>query len=378
MSNTLSRQILPKKRSFWVLNRQYEEVFNALRSGVIVFRHPLGALTLCICLLLTLNLHGCGQVYRDGAQHQWLVNFARYSAVPVVDVADAGLPQNAFVGTIQTRLSGKLLEPELGELSGLASSSRANTMWAINDSGNSPVLYEISQAGVPMGRFALPFPNVDWESLDRFQYQGQSWLLVADTGDNLSRRKQSVLVVVAEPKSGEPIDRDSTRRVIFSYVDGPQNVESVAVSERDNAVYFVSKRASSPVLFSLPLDEVMAANTSLVASRAGEVHPLYFNYNDNVIERLVAGRWLLGPTGFDIGENERFAVVANYRHVYLFRKRQSETWAAALTRKPDIIADHRLAQSESVAFTDADKVIVGSEGVHAPLLTIDGQTGKSK
>jgi len=216
----------------------------------------------------------------------------------------------------------------------------------------------------------------DWESLDRFDYEQQSWLLVADTGDNLARRQSSVLYVVAEPGAGQQREFGRIRQVRFSYEGGPHNVESVAVSEADNAVYFIAKKASTPMLFALPLDQVMADAGPLIAARVGQMHPLYFNNDDNVVERLLAGHLLLGPTGFDISEDDRFAVVANYRHVYLFRRQAAESWAQALTRKPDIIAGHRLAQSESVAFGQPATVIVGSEGIQAPLLLIDGRASE--
>ena len=40
MSDGLSRQISPKKRSLWVINEHFEGEFNALRPGAIVFQHP--------------------------------------------------------------------------------------------------------------------------------------------------------------------------------------------------------------------------------------------------------------------------------------------------------------------------------------------------
>jgi hypothetical protein len=40
MSDGLRRQILPKKRSLWVINEHFEGEFNAIRPGAIVFQHP--------------------------------------------------------------------------------------------------------------------------------------------------------------------------------------------------------------------------------------------------------------------------------------------------------------------------------------------------
>jgi hypothetical protein len=43
MSDGLSRQIFPKKRSLWVINEHFEGEFYTLRSSAIVFQHPVNA-----------------------------------------------------------------------------------------------------------------------------------------------------------------------------------------------------------------------------------------------------------------------------------------------------------------------------------------------
>jgi len=111
----------------------------------------LGALALCCCLLLTLNLHGCGQFYRDNTQHQWLVNFQKYSTTTTKATVKTGVSSEAFVGAVTTQLAGRLADPKLGELSGLAAASDSNKLWAINDSGNPSTLYAITPAGKVLG-----------------------------------------------------------------------------------------------------------------------------------------------------------------------------------------------------------------------------------
>ena len=57
MSDGLSRQIFPKKRSLWVINEHFEGEFNALRPSAIVFQHP--ARRICavlVCMLTALTV----------------------------------------------------------------------------------------------------------------------------------------------------------------------------------------------------------------------------------------------------------------------------------------------------------------------------------
>ncbi|MEM7259030.1 MAG: hypothetical protein AAF404_16760 [Pseudomonadota bacterium] len=338
----------------------------------------LSLLALVTAGMLTLNLHGCGQYYRDNAQHDWLVNFEKFSTETAAAAKSTTARYESFSGTVSTTLSGRLQDPHLGELSGLARAEQHDdVLWAINDSGNPSLLYAITPTGKVTGRHVLPFKNRDWESLDSFSINGQSWLLVADTGDNLKRHQFSTLYFVPEPDSittgkSTKLNRKQIKVVRFQYQGGPQNVEAVAVSVADNAIYLIAKNAATPALFSLPLDTAMNADSAMVATNVGQIHPLSFTRNDRAIERLLAGRLLLGPTGLDISSDEQLAVVSNYRHVYLFRKQQGENWADALQHKPAIIATHRMAQSESVAFGADATVVVGSEGMQAPLLVIDG------
>jgi hypothetical protein len=54
MSDGLSRQILPKKRSLWLINTHFEGEFNTLRPGEIVFQHPVNGASL---MFLTAGQH---------------------------------------------------------------------------------------------------------------------------------------------------------------------------------------------------------------------------------------------------------------------------------------------------------------------------------
>lgn len=334
----------------------------------------LSAFALATCLILTLNLHGCGQYYRDNTQHDWLVSFEATATAAPGRISNRTHSGRAFDGKISTRLSGRLQDPHLGELSGLVASARHDgTLWAINDSGNPSNLYAITPAGQVISRHKLPFANQDWEALDHFVFEQQNFLLVADTGDNLERRSQSTLYIFPEPSPGLDQKINAVRMVRFQYEGGPQNVEAVAVSTSDSAVYLIAKKAYTPILFRLSLDQVLNSKNLLTARRIGQIQPLEFTSDDRPIEKLLAGRFLLGPTGFDIDREEQFAVIGNYRHVYLYRKGRAVSWAQALMSTPEVIATHWLTQSESLAFVGNGAVLVGSEGMQSPLLLIDGQ-----
>lgn len=285
----------------------------------------------------------------------------------VPDVNQSG----PFAGHIETIAVGKLEDRRITELSGFAASRRhPGVFYAINDSGNHPQLFAVGADGRALARWRLAIDNIDWEDVATFEHRGRTWLMIADVGDNRRSRKSYQLHFFDEPQTltQQHLDLDRSHR--FGYEDGAQNVESVAVSESDQAVYLIGKTARRPALYTLPLEQTYQALG--VAQRLGEIDSLRKTPTDSFFEMLLAGRILLAPTAMDISADDRLAIVANYRHVYLYTRAESQSWPQALTStRPRVISSHRLRQSEALSFAvDGQSIVLGSEGRHAPVLHI--------
>ena len=102
-------------------------------------------------------------------------------------------------------VAGQVENEDLVEASGLARSHRDPEMlWALNDGGSKPRLFAFDFTGAHRGRLTLDdAKNRDWEDIASFELDGQPWLLVADIGDNDSKRKKVSFYVVAEPDLAE-------------------------------------------------------------------------------------------------------------------------------------------------------------------------------
>jgi len=314
-------------------------------------------------------------------QNHWLGNAATSTALfetKVDRLVNNALAPDPFQSVIRTWQTGSLQVSALDELSGLAASRRnPGVYWAINDSGNQSRLFAIDRTGRHVASHVVPVRNRDWEDISVFEDNGDSWLLIADTGDNLRRRSYSILYIFKEPDiqmAGKPLPLH--RKIVFAYDGGPENVESVSVSVSDRAIYFLGKGSGSAGLYTLPLD--VAPDAGLVtASKVASLDSLPWGEGASWWEQAFASRVLMAATSMDISADERLAIIGNYRYVYLFRRDPDQNWAQALTAKPQIITSHRLAQSESVAFSVAgDTVLVGSEGRHAPILLVAGTSGQ--
>jgi hypothetical protein len=286
----------------------------------------------------------------------------------------AQLPAPRFT----TAVAGRLQTAGLVEASGLAASRRLpGVLWALNDSGNRPVLYALDAAGAELGQVALAgVENVDWEDLAAFSWRGEPWLLVADVGDNCGRRSHVVLHALPEPRADEQGRFSGEIRpawsIRFTYADGPRDCEAVAVDEAVGQILLLGKRTEPPVLYRLPLEPVFS-DSPLVAeplARLTTIPP-----PDPIDLLLPFGRYLSQPTAMDLSPDSLSLLILTYRHAYLYHRLPGETWGACLTRTPQVIelpGLFLLPQREAACFAaDGRSLFVTGEGAGAALIRLD-------
>jgi hypothetical protein len=256
--------------------------------------------------------------------------------------------------------TGELAHPQLTEVSGLvASSLYPSLLWAINDGGDDPLLYAVGSDGADLGTFRVEgAKNIDWEALSSFRMQDSAYLLIADVGDNWKQRQTVTLYAVREPAiTATGLDNNKTASVAwqihFTYEDGPQDCEAVAVDPVKQRVLLLAKHAISPQLYVLPLQP---------ADRGAPA----------VAQRLATVPNLSWPTGMDLSPDGMAAVVLTYNHAYLFRRTSRDAWQEAFQKKPQQLLFERLKQQEAVCFGFYGKSVwLTSERRPAPLVRID-------
>lgn len=256
--------------------------------------------------------------------------------------------------------AGKLENPRLKEVSGLAASSLyPGLLWAINDGGDDPLLYAVASDGADLGTFRIEgASNHDWEALASFRLQDSAYLLVADVGDNWQQRQSVSLYVVREPSiTAAGLGADTAVAIAwqidFIYEDGPQDCEAAAVDPVTQTVLLLTKRGASPMLYEIPLQPA-AGDAPLVARRLTSV-PHF--------------KW---PTDMDLSHDGLAAVVLTYNHAYLFRRRPGGDWARALQKRPRRLRFDTLMQQEAACFGFYGKTVwVTSERRPAPLVRIE-------
>lgn len=273
---------------------------------------------------------------------------------------------------------GHLQVAELVEASGLAASRRdPDLLWAVNDSGNRPVLYALAADGRELGRVTLAgVDNGDWEDLAAFTWRGEPWLLVADVGDNRGQRSQVVLHVLREPQADDQgrfvgeVRPDWSLR--FSYPDGPRDCEALTVDPVAGQILLLSKRSAPPVLYRLPLLPSVDARP-LVATLIGPLDTIPPPTPADLL--LPYGRYRSQPTAMDLSADGRELVILTYRHAYLLHRIPGQEWDVVLDEAPQTIALPdllTLSQREAACFSaDGQSLFVTGEGAGAALLRLE-------
>lgn len=263
------------------------------------------------------------------------------------------------------------------ESSGLAASRRdRRLLWTHNDSGGQPTLHAVEPNGTLRGTVRLTgVRNIDWEDIASFTLDGRAWLVIADVGDNLGRRTDCALHLVAEPDPASLSPLKETvvpvsRTIPVRYADGPRDCEAIAVDARAGVIYLLAKRTSPHGLYTLPLrppaDGVIPAATPVAQV------PNSFIPQPTASQRLIpiaTGRYRAQPTGMDIAADGSAAVVLSYGDVLVFPRQNKEPWKSTFAREPVVLQPHGLLQSEGVAFgADNHTIYVTSEGAGSAIL----------
>ena len=142
-------------------------------------------------------------------------------------------------------VAGRILDTGLLEISGIAASrTHDGVIWAVNDSGDGPVVYAVED-GETIAELTLNavFP-IDWEDLDIGPGPGgRQYLYVGDVGDNLGFRPWISIFRLEEP---DPAAGDATAdaeelELVFPDLDAI-DAEAMAVDPLTGDVIVIPKR----------------------------------------------------------------------------------------------------------------------------------------
>lgn len=274
------------------------------------------------------------------------------------------------------RIAGAITDAQISESSGLAAAralGNEGLLWTHNDSGDIPRLFLLSARGTLRATYRVDVPlATDWEDVCSFELDGVPYLLIGDVGDNGHQRPHVTLWLVPEPtfdpdrKSDFPLKIKPTRKIEFTYAEGPQDCESIAFDPVRREIVLVTKvdPRRPPVglagvyVLPLPEEDVPApGDEPIVLDRAAELA-------------------IRITTAADISPDGQRAVVATYGDAWQYVRQDHESWAQAFARPGQPIALGPRGQSEAIAYdADDETLVLTAEGVGKPLWRVSpGET----
>jgi hypothetical protein len=229
---------------------------------------------------------------------------------------------------------GDIENHKLIEASGVAQSSVSpDVFFAINDSGNLPELFAMDSTGRDLGFWRIQVEeNVDWEDMASFRYKGESYLLIADTGDNFRWRPSKELIIIREP---DPDVRAMDAvipvewKIELEYSDGYRDCEAVAVDEKSESVLLLSKLVIPSEVWRVP---VRPGQGKVTATRMALLNTIPQPNEQDMWESKRFGDTRSRPTALDIRDDT--AVVFTYKDAYLYKRGWRENWIEAFSKIP--------------------------------------------
>ncbi len=257
-----------------------------------------------------------------------------------------------YVEPSRYEITGVFQDSKIRESSGVAASRRhPGVLWTHNDGGDKPMLYVTNLSGADLGHFRLAGAQAeDWEdiALGPCPESGTACLYIADTGDNLERRRDVAIYIVEEPQELPPRGKRAredlpARRMEVRYPDGSHDVEAMAVAP-DGEILLINKGRRGRIrLYRIPAGATSSQSVTAETGDALDIVP------QRTLGRLVTGA-AISPSG-------RRLAVRTYTEIILFRL----DGASVVREGEPCWLGLREPQGEAIDFLDEETLVLTSE-----------------
>ena len=250
---------------------------------------------------------------------------------------------------------GILENIEIDEASGMVASQRnPKHYWVINDSENLNRMFLVSESGQGKDEYSFTgLKNRDWEAMGRWQNRtGQTYLYIADIGDNLAQNASYQVHRFLEPslKLTDPLRRviHATQSVEFTLPDGARDMECMLIDQKSGDLFLISKREDHKRLYRIPADAFAKSGVQ----QAEFINELNFSVPSSHVDLL---KQLYYITDGNVASSNEEIIIRNYLEIYYWKKKPEESIADALRRKPRVVPSVLEPQGESLAFDGLNK-----------------------
>ncbi len=269
---------------------------------------------------------------------------AREAAAAVVVALPFGLGLTAAAGDdpAAERLF-RFADPEIVESSGLV--AQDGLFFTVNDSGDGARVFTVDGSGRTVGVSRWAGDPVDVEALAPESHEGSGRVLVGDIGDNEAQRRSITLTSVRVGR-GDP--SGDARPYRYDYPGGPADAETLMVDPRTGHAFVVTKSVLG--------GQVLQAPTVLDHRRVNRME--------------LVGRVMALATDGAFFPDGRHVVVRDYTHAVVYTFPELEQVGEVPLPEQQ--------QGEAIAVADDGRLVVSSEGLHAPVYAVDLPAGVAR
>ncbi|HEY1871254.1 MAG TPA: hypothetical protein VGG71_09360 [Chitinophagaceae bacterium] len=263
----------------------------------------------------------------------------------------------------QQRVSGRLQDKAMDEISGIAASSlRPDIFYVHNDSGDTSRIFAITPEGKVVR--VIYFKGDPQERLGVADCEdiavgigpdkGKSYIYDGDIGDNGAERKYLTIYRIEEKKSWkDSIVKAEAVPVHLKYPDGARDAETLMIDPIEKLIYIVSKRTDSVMVYTTPLN--FKSNDTVTLDKRCK---LYFT-------GFRPFKWI---TAGDISRDGQHILLKSYEKVYYWKRNNNEPVWQTMLKKPTELPYKFEKQGEAIGFTlDGKGYYTTSEGVYSPI-----------
>jgi len=220
-------------------------------------------------------------------------------------------------------ITGQMDDKTMEEASGLAySRNQEGILWTQNDHGDDPRVIAINEEGQRLAIVTLEgVLNEDWEDIATTMLEGESMLLVADTGNNDFDRDPLSIFRLKEPiVDGEgdfSIPREEIEDLQVRYPDFSYDSEALTVDQATGDIFMFTKDRENSIseVYRYPFPQSEAKNPFTLEHVA--TLPLF---------------WI---TGGDISPDGNTLALTNKQEAFSFTKPEGMSWPEFLVNNPE-------------------------------------------
>lgn len=176
-----------------------------------------------------------------------------------------------------------IVDDRLVEASGIEESyMNPGYLWTHNDSGAESTLYLMdNNAKIVMEVDLKGLKNRDWEEIVTTKEGDNSYIYVAEIGDNRAIHKEVKILRIPEPKyTGKrniSIDKSDVDIMSFTYAEGARDAEALMYDQNADEFVLVTKREDNALVYSFPFD---ASGETVIIKSKGTIPAKLFTASD--------------------------------------------------------------------------------------------------